>query len=187
VLLEPSKGTQGGEMNRKTRIASTLAVTGLLSLVAPVAADAGTPLLSGYGGPGTGEQAIVGSTLLGGAQGGSGGGGSSGSGTGGFGGLGGGSPSGSGNSSGSGAVGGTSASPADSGGRRAGSTNAAGEAAGRSSGARAGRLRAYVYPSKTGASSAIGLSGDDVLALIAIVATLVLVGALTLRLSRLQA
>jgi hypothetical protein len=66
-----------GSMKTNRRI---VRAAGLLALVAffaavPVAAQAG-PLLSGYGGPGQGNQAILGSTLLGGGS----GGGSSGSG-----------------------------------------------------------------------------------------------------------
>jgi hypothetical protein len=51
-------------------LAGTLAV----SAAAPLVAQAG-PLLSGYGGPGQGNQAILGSTLLGGSGGGASGGG----------------------------------------------------------------------------------------------------------------
>ena len=66
-------------MNRNIRIASALALAGFLAALAPLAAYAGSPLLSGYGGPGAGEQAIVGSTLIGGPRGGAGSGGSLGS------------------------------------------------------------------------------------------------------------
>src|SRR5580693_5695702 len=42
----------------------TLAVTAALSGLLASTADAGSPILSGYGGPGAGEQMILGSQLL---------------------------------------------------------------------------------------------------------------------------
>jgi hypothetical protein len=59
-------------MTRHQIIASTTALLAALSVAAPVAAQA-NPLLSGYGGPGQGNQAILGSALLKGGGGGSGG------------------------------------------------------------------------------------------------------------------
>ncbi len=59
-------------MRRNRIILGTLALPVLLAAFAP-AALAGGPLLSGYGGPGAGAQAIIGGTLLN-AKGGSGGG-----------------------------------------------------------------------------------------------------------------
>ena len=55
---------------------TALALAALLAgaLPAAPAAAAGGPLLSGYGGPGEGNQAILGSTLIGGPSGGAGGG-----------------------------------------------------------------------------------------------------------------
>ncbi len=69
-------------MTRKIWISSALALATALLVLAPTTAFAGSPLLSGYGGPGAGEQAILGSTLIGGSRGGgaSGSGGSGGSG-----------------------------------------------------------------------------------------------------------
>lgn len=55
---------------RSSRVITTVA---LLALALPATADAGS-LLSGYGGPGQGSQAILGATVIGGASGGSGGG-----------------------------------------------------------------------------------------------------------------
>jgi hypothetical protein len=78
VLLKPSQGTHGREMNRNRRIASALALAGFLCMPVSSTAVAAGPQLSGYGGPGAGEQTILGSTLLGGAGGGSGGGSASG-------------------------------------------------------------------------------------------------------------
>ena len=62
-----------GSMRRNRIILGTLAMPVLLAVLAP-AALAGGPLLSGYGGPGAGAQAIIGGTLLNGPKGGSGGG-----------------------------------------------------------------------------------------------------------------
>ncbi|MGC2373014.1 MAG: hypothetical protein WA484_03975, partial [Solirubrobacteraceae bacterium] len=60
----------------------------------------------------------------------------------------------------------------------------------RSNGSRSGRAQGYVYPSAlastAGDSSAIGISAGDVFPLVAILATLVLIGVLTVRFSRLQ-
>jgi hypothetical protein len=47
----------------------SLVISAVLVLLAPVAARAEDPLLSGYGGPGGGEQVILGSTLSGAAKG----------------------------------------------------------------------------------------------------------------------
>lgn len=66
-------------MKRQRIIASTLVFAAGLCAYAPPAALSAGPLLSGYGGPGAGTQAILGSTLIGG--GGSQGGGSQGSGS----------------------------------------------------------------------------------------------------------
>jgi hypothetical protein len=51
-------------MTRHRTIASTIALIGLSFGVICATANAGTPLLSGYGSPGAGEQAILGSQLL---------------------------------------------------------------------------------------------------------------------------
>ena len=192
MLLKPKMGTQGREMNRNIRIASTLALAGVLSVSLPAAAFAGSPLLSGYGGPGAGEQAIVGSTLLGGPHGGAGSGGSSGSGGSGGAGL---SGSGGALSGGRGStsiggrtglVGGSTSAR-----RRAGSGGASRVAGG--AGVQAGRVgtSAFVYPSSLRSASAnspaLGVSGGDLVLLAGIVATLALVGTLTIRLARVQA
>jgi hypothetical protein len=177
VLLEPKKGTQGRGMNRKIRIASALALAGFLSASAPMAASAGSPLLSGYGGPGAGEQAIVGSTFLGGPHGGASSGGA------GLGGLGG-TLSGAGNST---PTGGRTGSGGSSSARRSPASGGASQA-----GAKLGRAgtSAFVYPSSlrfaSASSPALGISGGDLVLLAAIIATLALVGTLTIRLARLQ-
>jgi hypothetical protein len=189
VLLEPKKGTQGREMNRKSWIASTVALLGALSVSLPTVAQGAGPLLSGYGGPGAGEQALIGSTLVGGPSGGAGSGGSSGSaGSGGAGQSSAGQGGPSGNPLGGGStpagVGGVhtgSAGGSRSAGGGAGSVVPAGRGAGTS---------AFVYPSSARSasvgSSALGLSSGDVLALVGILAGLALLGAYTVRLTRLQ-
>jgi hypothetical protein len=180
-------------MSRKIRIALALTLAGALLIAAPTVALAGSPLLSGYGGPGAGEQAIIGSPLLNGPHGGAGSGGSSGSG----GSLGG--PS-SGSGAANGSAGGAGSSQAATGGSGSDSgstssnsvTGAKGSASGasRSSGALAKRADAYVYPRSlalaSSDSSVIGISSGDVLLLIGIIATLALVGVFTVRLARLQ-
>jgi hypothetical protein len=172
------------------------------TLVLPATmAFAGSPLLSGYGGPGAGEQAILGSTLIGGSG---GAGGSSGSGD----------SAGLGSATGSGGVslsGSTAASTSNTGGTSStgsgsargsgavgsGSGNAASKGVGNPSRSpRTGSMEAttgaaaYVYPTSQGSvvspSPLTGISSGDVLLLIGILATLGLVAVLTLRLSRLQ-
>jgi hypothetical protein len=176
-------------MNRKIRITSALALAGFLSASAPMAASAGSPLLSGYGGPGSGEQAIVGSTFLGGPHGGAGSGGSSGSaGSGGAGLSGsGGTLSGGGNSTPTGAGGGRAGSGGSSSARRGAGSGGASQA-----GAQAGRagMSAFAYPSSlrsaSAGSPALGISGGDIVLSAGIIAMLALVGTLTIRLGRLQ-
>ncbi len=199
MLLAPRKGTQGREMNRKIWIASTLALVCAicaLPIAPPAVALASSPLLSGYGGPGAGEQALIGSTLLGGSHGGSGSAGS---------------PRSAAGSSGSGGSGGAPATANLL--SRSGASASAGGAAGGGSGSSSGHVRgratagsqtarndgssaspadaeAFVYPSSPSSapasSSALDLSSGDVLALVGIAASLALLGALTVRLSRLQ-
>jgi hypothetical protein len=208
VLLKPSEGTQGREMNCKTRIASVLALAGFLCMSASPPASAG-PLLSGYGGPGGGEQAIIGSALLGGPHGGSGAGGSSGSrrsegskgsraaSRGGSGGNRGGSGGNSGgtasNDSGRGQEGasGSTGATAVSSGRAAGNDSSASHIrVNAGPRPRMASTAAYIYPRSlrlaSADSSALAISGGDLLALIAMIAFLSLVGVLTRRLVRLQ-
>lgn len=72
------KGTHGRESMRRHRSIATAALLAVSCLfAAPVTAQASSTLLSGYGSPGEGNQAIIGSALIGG--GGGGGGGSTGS------------------------------------------------------------------------------------------------------------
>jgi hypothetical protein len=169
-------------MNRKLRIASTLALAGLLSASLPFAASAGTPLLSGYGGPGAGEQAIVGSTLLGGARGGGSSGGSSNSG---------------GSSGSSGVIGGSSSHSTSAGRSGAGTSRGRGSPGSSRPGrgharplhvAGPGAAGAHIYPSSPASSDSrlIGISSGDVFPIAGIVVALALVGVCTLRFVRLQ-
>ncbi len=189
-------------MTRKIWISSALALAAAMPVLAPTAAFAGSPLLSGYGGPGAGEQAVIGSTLIGG----SGGGGASGSsGSGGSGGSSGASLSGSegattsstggGSSTGSGSASGSAVGAANAGSGSHGTTAKGGATSrvpqgGRSIGVGGGAANAYVYATSQGsvasASPLSGLSSGDVLLLVGILATLGLIAVLTLRLSRLQ-
>jgi hypothetical protein len=194
VLLEPKKGTQGREMNRKIRIAPALAlIVGLLVFAAAASASA-SPLLSGYGGPGAGEQALIGSTLLAGPRGGAGSGGSSGSSGSGGGGSGasGVSISGGGASGGAGGLraGSTIGSTTTHGGN-GGSSSHPGTAAatGSQASGRSGSsppLYSRAQLSATAGSSMFPTSSGALMLLAGIVAALALLGTLTVRLSRLQ-
>lgn len=189
MLLKPKKGTQGREMNRKIRMAPALALVGALFASVPAAAAPMGPLLSGYGAPGAGEQAIIGSALLNGPRGGAGSGGSSGSAGSGGAGLGGsgGTLSGGGNSTPTGAGGARASSGGSSSARSgvgSGGASQAGTQAGRAS------TSAFVYPSPLRSASVsspvLGLSSGDLVLLAGIIAGLALVGTLTIRLARVQ-
>jgi hypothetical protein len=143
---------------------SALAV-GLASAWAavPATAHAG-PLLSGYGGPGQGNQAILGSALLGGSAGGSG-------------------TSGGG---GSGSRGGSS-SAAHS---RTATHGAAGTlGSSKRADALAGGASSYpaVEPTASRSGPALGLSGADLAYILLAAAALALTGALTRRIARTRA
>ncbi len=188
-------------MNRKTRIASTLALAGLLFVVVVASAFAGSSLLSGYGAPGGGEQAIIGSTHLGGPRGGAGSGGASSS-RGSSGASRGARSGGSGTGSGAGgsADGSTRSATGANPTRKAGSRSAGAATSTRGApssqpGPRAGRAPAaatpaYVYPSALRSASAdssvFDISGGDLLVALVTIATLALVGVSTIRLARLQ-
>src|ERR1700722_16581690 len=206
LLLTPMKRNPRLGMTRKIWISSVLAVASAMLVLAPTTAFAGSPLLSGYGGPGAGEQAILGSTLIGGSR---GGGASGSSGSGGAGGASlsgsagastsgsGGASSGGTSSTGSGSADGSKvgAANADSGsGARAnapkGKATSRAPRSGRGTGGLGRTGSAYVYPTSQGsipsASPFSGIPSGAVLLLIGVLATLGLVAALTLRLSRLQ-
>jgi hypothetical protein len=181
---------------RRNRITlGTLALLALFAIPAP-AALAGGPLLSGYGGPGAGAQAIIGGTLLNGPNGGSGGGAS---------GSAGGSPSSRSSPSSSSsatknasrvASGGGQSAPGSAGGR--GSSPAPRHGGGGAStgrGASAGSTDAYSNQSHREASMAASVSaagsswftGGDLLALGLAAGVLALVAIATVRLSGMSA
>jgi hypothetical protein len=199
LLLTPMKRNPRLGMTRKIWISSVLPLAGAILVLTPATAFAGSPLLSGYGGPGAGEQAVIGSTLIGGSRGG-GAGGSSGSGGSGGASLSdsaGASTSGGGSTSSTGSVSARSSKvgAANTGSGSRGSTSK-GEVtsrtprSGRATGVGSGSVSAYVYPTSQGsipsASPLSGTSSAGVLLLIGIFATLALVAVLTLRFSRLQ-
>lgn len=179
----------------RTGILSATATAVMLGVCAPSGAAASSTLLSGYGGPGAGEQAIIGSTLLGGREKPSGAGGSG--------------PRLSGSDKGVAvAVGrygaGTrgaaeSATPENralGGGIGASGNGTPATASGQANGPSSDGSTAadggasFVYPSALRSASAkstvLGLTGGDLAAFAAVVVGLVAVGALTIRLARLR-
>jgi hypothetical protein len=124
----------------------------------PATAHAG-PLLSGYGGPGQGNQAILGSALLGGSAGGSG-------------------TSGRG---GSGSRGGSSSATHS---RGAAGTLASSERAGALAGERGASSYPAVEPRASRSGPALGLSAVDLAYILLAAAALALTGALTRRIAR---
>jgi hypothetical protein len=194
VLLEPQK-TQGREgMTRHQRTISIVVFLALFAAALPSAGLANS-LLSGYGGPGEGNQAILGSALLNTPKGGGGdGGGASGNGAGGDGAVGG--------SAGGGRA--SSSQPGKAVSPRSGRATGAGKAAGgggsaartRSSGTigrgGAGRTShggSVIYPAAssevtTGGSRTLDLSGADFAYIIVALGVLALTGFLTMRLAR---
>jgi hypothetical protein len=74
----PAGERKQGSVKRHPTIISTTVLVALICATAPQVALAGS-LLSGYGGPGEGSQALIGATLVNGARGGGGGSGGSGS------------------------------------------------------------------------------------------------------------
>jgi hypothetical protein len=186
VLLEPQK-TQGREgMTRHHRTISIVVFVALLVAVTPSVASANS-LLSGYGGPGEGNQAILGSALVNTPKGGGGAGGSNGGQV-------------------SNSAPGESASPQSAGSApsRTGGASGAGKSTsgGRSKERAAARKRrdrgatrrtagggAVIYPAAssevaTGGSRTLGLSGADFAYIILALGVLALTGFLTMRLAR---
>jgi hypothetical protein len=183
VLLKPVQ-TQGREgMTTHQRITSIFVFAALLVAAMPATAPANS-LLSGYGGPGEGNQAILGSALLNAPKGGGGSGAAGGS-----------------QSSGSqtsGTQSGEAAAPQSTHGS-SGATK--GSARRRKEGARATRTptrgtapqaakgASVIYPAAsrevtTGGSRALGLSGADFVYIILALGVLALTGFLTVRLTR---
>jgi hypothetical protein len=149
----------------RTVVARAAFAATVLAMALPSAAAAGPPgpLLSGYGGPGQGSQAILGSTLLNG-------------------------PSGEGGSSGSGAASLSSASPAGS--RQAHGPRAVGGASvagGQGSAGHVGRGSSgdALYPAlePSASTGTLGLSGQNLLLIALALAGVALLAALTVRLA----
>jgi hypothetical protein len=175
-------------MTSQRTISLTLTLLAVLLSIAPSSAFA-NPLLSGYGGPGEGNQAILGSTLVGGPG---GGGGSAG-------GAAGGSPGSSpGGAVGSGARSAQSdATPTVPSGRGAG-VRAGGRTVGAGSGSRGasgkasgGATRAYPVSSAenarqaaSGETQTLGISGEDLAYIFLALGALAFTGVLTRRLAR---
>jgi|SRR6185312_5776440 len=166
----------------KHRLTTTFALLalGLLGAFAP-AASASSTLLSGYGGPGQGNQAILGSTLIGGSGGGSGssGGGSAGTAAGGE------ASSPQSVSIEASPAPGTGVRPARAGGNGSGTASHQGKAP-RSTGAVSGRAEGAL-PALTATSAsapALGLSGSDVAYVVAVLVVLALTALVTVLLTR---
>lgn len=176
-------------MKRRRTITYALTLVVGSCALAPAAATAGGPLLSGYGGPGSGAQTIIGATLLNGP--GSGSSGSGGSAGGGSVGSSGGPVAGVSRTSLSAA---TSRGTGGGGGGQAANTGSVGRSGhggtGRASGARTGSpaagsssSRMGAYPVVVTSAGASWFSGADLLALLLASAVLALVAVATGRLA----
>lgn len=186
-MLAPARTSQHGRTRGQRSSRATVALTLLVLLVSAVgpAVAGANSLLSGYGGPGQGSQAILGAALVGGRS----GGGSSGGGSGG-GGSGGESPSGlalvEGRASGS--------HPSATRVHARGPGRAAGAAVvGHQIKGGASNSGARTYPHESGvntsqttsvSSPALGLSGADVMYILLALGVLILTAVLTRRLVR---
>jgi hypothetical protein len=184
-------------MRRNRIILGALASLALFAIPAP-AALAGGPLLSGYGGPGAGAQAILGGTLLNGPKGGPGGGsgGSPGGPSAPSSSISSASPSSSSATSASHHATGGGAVPGSIGGRgSSGALRHGGGGAAASRGTSAGSAGAYLSRTHPEASIAASVSaggsswftGGDLLALVLVAGVLALVAVVTVRLSGMDA
>ncbi|HEY5390248.1 MAG TPA: hypothetical protein VIJ83_06790 [Solirubrobacteraceae bacterium] len=168
-------------MTRHQRISSILVFAAVLAAVLPGTAAANS-LLSGYGGPGEGNQAILGSALLNTPKG--GGGGSAG----GAGGLSQASSTQSGEAAAQQGAAGSSATKKGSAGPTGKGTRATKTAAGGAA-SQAAQAGSVIYPAvsreeASGGSRALGLSGADFVYIILALGVLALTGFLTVRLTR---
>jgi hypothetical protein len=155
-------------MGRK-RLTITAAMVVLSLCVLPAGADASSTLLSGYGGPGEGNQAIIGSTLIGG---------------GGKGGNGGGTQVSGGASSIEAPV----PTASGSGGSHAKGASRArkgsGVPSGHASGGRASTYTPVAATARDGGGSTLGLTGGDLLYIVLALCVLALTAVLTRHLNR---
>jgi hypothetical protein len=170
-------------MTKQLANTTTLTLLALVLSTAPPANAASGSLLSGYGGPGQGSQAILGSALLNGPSGGSTGSGSTGSG----------SSSASSSRAGTGSAATGKRRPSASGASRRASRRAHSGAAATSHGTRSSSGAARTYTASDEAatsqaraqgSSTLGLSGTDFLYLLLALAALALTAVLTRLLAR---
>lgn len=174
-LLEPRKESEGRDaMGRHSKTISIGILAGVCCVLAPAGASAGS-LLSGYGGPGQGNQAILGSVLLGGPSGGQGGS----AGAGGAGGVAGGRSNSTAGSTG--APRRRSAAPGES--RKHRKAGVGTPAAARSQ-AQSGLLTRPAADAGTVPAQTLGLSADDLVYIILVLGALALTGALTRQLAR---
>jgi hypothetical protein len=174
-LLEPRMEIEGRDaMGRHSKTISIGILMAVCCVLTPAGASAGS-LLSGYGGPGQGNQAILGSVLLGGASGGQGG--STGAGGGGSvaGGL------GNGPADSTGAARRRSAAPGES---RKHRKAAVGTPAAAGSEAQSDLLTRPAAAAGTVPGQTLGLSADDLVYIILVLGALGLMGGLTRQLAR---
>jgi hypothetical protein len=158
--------------NRTATLITAALLAGLVIAPSCLAAPAGS-LLSGYGGPGAGDQAILGSALVGGAGGGGGGDRTSGG-------------AGAGGSATGGGLSATSQTAPRGNGERSGGTKGGHGASGGASATYkdfTSSPSAAVVPT-TEEAGALGLTGSDLLILLLVAGGLVLIGAVTRRLAR---
>jgi hypothetical protein len=150
----------------KTHRTSIRATLLALAIVVAVPAAAGAnPLLTGYGGPGQGNQAILGSALLNGSGGGSGGGSSIAA-----------EPAGARQAAAAAPAGAPTRSRPDASSKPGHASKSSSQA--RTPSARSSAVAVHI------ASQPLGLSGSDLLALFLVSGGLVLTGAITMRVAR---
>jgi hypothetical protein len=175
ALLRPQKGSRQGGMTSHRTTLLILTLLAVIQVAVPSVAAAGA-LLGGYGGPGEGNQAILGSSLLNGTGGGSGG-GSSGS-----------TPSTAGSRAGRGSVAptGPSGHASHPGGRsHAGGTSSSREGASvGGAGTYSVRPLGQTSPPVHDGAEPLGLSGVDLLYILLALVVLACTGVLTWRLTR---
>jgi hypothetical protein len=170
-------------MNRHIKLIPIVGLS-VVALIVPSASAVANPLLSGYGGPGQGSQAILGSALVNGPGGGGGGGAAGASGSGSA------SPSPGAGVVGGGATGvrGTGVSSgAAVGGHSKPSGRPAGGVVGQAKTRRAPAAAVGLYPASERAQDAqgvLGLSADELLYIILALGALALAGVFTRRLAR---
>jgi hypothetical protein len=154
-------------------LTTTAAIVALSLCVLPAGADASSTLLSGYGGPGEGNQAIIGSTLIGG---------------GGKGGSGGGTGSASQVSAGSGSLEAPAPTASGSGGSHAKGAahirKGSGAPGGHASGDGVSAYTPAAATTRDGGGSTLGLTGGDLLYIVLALGVLAVIAVFTGRLTR---